>query len=543
LGLVEQQDMRGANVAREIPGASKFPVSAISVLVITASVSLVWSHYRLLFGDEFWEMWTDRVSTIGQIIHVQRTVPVALDPLAYHILGHASIQAFGANSFALRLPALLSVLLMQVCLFVFVRRIATKRTAVFAMALPVLTYVMGYSMEGRPYGLMLGCFGLAMVCWQTAARRATKRTLALIALAVVVAVALNTQYFGILLLVPLCVAEVFRALQRKRLDIPMLTSLAAGCAGILFAVPFMKAAKEFHTSYGAGLLSLKQISWAYIWTLANHPSSMMDRVLFGVLVVTLCISFWGYWRELRGKAFLSYRPEDIYLMALAALPFFGFIIALFTSLALEPRFVIGLVIGIAALASMGLFSLFSDPRSEKVALGTLFAAIVITGGVHIWLEHKAATRMLASMDLPASIRAALVAKPTGTLNVQDLVSFGFLSLYDTDPEVRSRLRLLYSRDQEIKWNQESVTALSALHLHDFAGVQIVSYEQLAAEPGEHLVLDFAEPSIEMGKPRYWNWIGLALHQDHAQVQLLGKAFEGGANVPGDVLSVNFHPEP
>ena len=539
--LLEQRNIRGASKTGEDADTSKLPISAISLLVLTASVSLAWSHYRLLFRDEFWEMWTDRVSTIGQILHIQRTVPVALDPIAYHILGHVSIQAFGANAFALRLPALFSILLMQICLFVFVRRISTDRTAIFAMGLPVLTYVMGYSMEGRPYGLVLGCFGLAMVCWQTAARRESERTLALIALAVVVAVALNTQYFAILLLVPLCVAEVFRAYQRKRLDIPIIASLAGGSAGILLVIPFMKAAKEFHTSYGIGLLSPKQIVWAYVWTLANHPSSMLDRVLFGVLGLTLCTSLWGYWRERRGKPILSYQPEDIFLLALAALPFFGFLVALFTSPVLEPRFVIGLVIGIAALAAMGLFSLLSSDRSEKLALRVLFAAIALTGVSHIWLEHNAAKRMLASMNLQPAVRAALIARPEETLNVQDLECFAFLSLYDHDPEVHSRLRLLYSTNEEIKWNHESVTGLSALHLHDFANVRIVSYENLKAQPGEHLVLDFAEPSIRMGRPRYWNWIGFALRNDHAEVHLLGNAFQDNADVPGDLLLVNFHP--
>jgi len=290
-----------------------------------------------------------------------------------------------------------------------------------------------------------------------------------------------------------------------------------------------------------GLISPKQIIWAYVWTLANHPSSMLDRVLFGVLGLTLCISLWGYWRERRLKAILSYRPEDIVLLALAALPFFGFLLALVASPVLEPRFVIALVIGIAALAAMGLFSLLPNDRSEKLALGALFVAIVFAGAGHIWLEHNAARSMLASMNLQPAVRAALIAKPNEPLDVQDLECFAFLSLYDSDPVVHSRLRLLYSRNQEIKWNQESVTALSALHLHDFAGVRIVSYEHLAAESGEHLIVDFAEPSIRTGKPRYWNWIGLALHHDHAEVHLLGKAFQDNANVSGDLLSVNFHP--
>lgn len=172
----------------------------------------------------------------------------------------------------------------------------------------------------------------------------------------------------------------------------------------------------------------------------------------------------------------------------------------------------------------------------------LLAVIVITCGAHIWLEHKAAAQMLASMDLQPGVRAALIANSDRTVDVQDLECFAFLTFYDSDPEVHSRLRLLYSKGQEIRWNQESVTALSALHLHEFAGVEIVSYEQLRAVPGEHLVLDFAEPSIQMGKQRDWNWIGLALRQDETEVQLLGKEFQDGAHVPGDLLSVKFHPE-
>jgi hypothetical protein len=84
--------------------------------------------------------------------------------------------------------------------------------------------------------------------------------------------------------------------------------------------------------------------------------------------------------------------------------------------------------------------------------------------------------------------------------------------------------LVYSNDQEVKWNHESVIPLSAIHLHDFAHISTASYEQVAAEPGAHLFVDFARPSIRLGKPRSLNWIGLALTADHASTRLLGHAF-------------------
>jgi len=540
------QGVRGATVGGS--ASSGIPLSAVLLLLLTGSLSLVWSHFRLLFRDEFYEMWTDRVSSLGEVIAIQRTHPVSLDPLAYHVLGHASIRIFGANTFALRLPALLGVLLMQGCLFVFVRRISSERAAVFAMGFPALTYVMGYSMEGRPYGLLLACFGVTMVCWQTAARGETGRTLALVTLSLALAVALNTHYFGVLLLGPLCVAELFRTFQRKRLDVAMLTSLAAGSMAIILVLPFMKAAKAYHQAYTGGvspvvsLLSPKAIVWCYIWTFANHSGSGLDRAIFAVVAIVVCFSLWGYARRLRGKAIASYEPGEVFLIALAGLPFFGYVVALVTSPVLEPRFVIALVIGIAGLTALGLFSLCSNERREKLAVNALFVLIAFTGIAHIGLERNARREMLDSLKLQPEIRAALLAGPNQRIYIQDLETFAFLMFYESDSEVRSRIALVYSEEQEVKWNQESVISIAALYLHDFAHLSIAPYEQVAALPEEQIFIDFAQPSIRMGKQRGLNWIGLALVADHTSTQLLGHAFlamvrSGG--VMGDVLSVTF----
>src|ERR1017187_2030449 len=225
--------------------SAKLPAAAIIFLILTAAISLLWSHYKLLWGDELFVLHTDRVSSLAQLVRVQRVWPVAIDPLAYHLLAHFAIRLLGAGAFAIRLPSLLGYLLMQICLFFFVRRIAGERAAVFALAFPALTPTLYYSAEGRPYGLLLGFCALTMVCWQAATRRETKRTAALIALAMAIALVLNTHYFGVLLLVPLCAAECCRAFQRRRLDLPMLASIGAGMAGIAFTLPFLKAAAEF----------------------------------------------------------------------------------------------------------------------------------------------------------------------------------------------------------------------------------------------------------------------------------------------------------
>lgn len=102
------------------------PLSGIVFLALTAILSLLWSRSSLLAWDEYLSLWTDRLPSLAQIVHVQRNYPISLDPLFYHMVAHAAIRVFGAGPFAMRLPSLIGFLMMQVCLFFFVRRIATK---------------------------------------------------------------------------------------------------------------------------------------------------------------------------------------------------------------------------------------------------------------------------------------------------------------------------------------------------------------------------------------------------------------------------------
>ena len=141
------------------------PLAGIAFLVFTAALSITWSYCKLVWLDEFLVLTTDSTPSFSQIVHIQKAYPISLDPLAYHAVAHAAILAFGPNAFSIRLPSLVGFLVMQVCLFVFVRRIASERAAVFALAFPALTDALYFSVEGRPYSMMLGLTGLAMINW------------------------------------------------------------------------------------------------------------------------------------------------------------------------------------------------------------------------------------------------------------------------------------------------------------------------------------------------------------------------------------------
>jgi hypothetical protein len=232
------------------PGIAKCRLArvlAVVFVLLTAALGLAWSHSKLMSQDEMYAFQTYSVPTVGKLVQVQRTWPISLDPLLYPLLAHAGMKAFGAGPFALRLPALLGFLLMQVCLFFFVRNMAGERAGLLAAAFPALTATLYYSIEGRPYGLMLGLYALALLSWQAATREAGNRHRgwALAGLTAAIAATINAHYFGILLLVPVCAAEGFRTLQRRRIDWPVVVAIAVGMGSFVATWPFLKAAGEF----------------------------------------------------------------------------------------------------------------------------------------------------------------------------------------------------------------------------------------------------------------------------------------------------------
>src|SRR6201996_9538872 len=273
-------------------------LAALLILLVTAAVAFTWSHVKLLSQDEIFVLQTDGVSSLRELIHIQRNYPISLDPLVFHVLAHACTKIFGPTALALRLPSIFGFLLMQVCIFFATRVIAGSRAALIAMAFPAFTATLFYAPEARPYGLLLGFYALAFLAWQTATRRSDQRLVALVVLAIAVALTLNTHYFGILILVPLWLAELWRTVQRRRIDFAVIGSIVLGMAAIVFALPFQKAAGEFRKHYyNAGAISLRAVTQAYRSLFVNYTTQPMavQRVealllaVFALALVVLCV--------------------------------------------------------------------------------------------------------------------------------------------------------------------------------------------------------------------------------------------------------------
>ncbi len=491
------------------------------ILVLTATIALFWSQNRPLDQDEAFVLQTDSVASISKLIEVQRHYPISLDPLFYHLLGHASLQLFGATAFAIRLPSLLGYLLMQLCLFAVAKRIAGARAGIIAASIPAITATLFFAQQARPYGVLLGLGALLLLAYQHSTRD-VNRTGWLITLALSLALALNTHYFAILLLLPLYAAELARIAQRRSIDWPVVFAIVIGSAGALLTLPFQKGAGEFRKHYyNAGKVGLHAITQSYRALFINytHYTLRAQHILIGLLLVGALLFLAALWLRLRANEPSLPLAEKTFLLVLAILPFFGFLLARFVTHSIEVRYILPAILGLSVLIAIAALPLYRDGRLTVPLACALLLWIAAAGAERI---HDA--RILSAMQQPA-LQVAGAPAGDAPIYMQNMGNFDELGSHISDSSLRSRIALVYSAPLEIELAHHDTQSLTAEHMKHFTGYTITRYEDLRRQPGAHLMILYHGGG--------WNWLDLQLVRDHATITPLGPALQG------DLVSVTF----
>jgi hypothetical protein len=212
------------------------------------------------------------------------------------------------------------------------------------------------------------------------------------------------------------------------------------------------------------------------------------------------------------------------MLMLAAMPLLAYVLARVVTHSIEARFALGAIVAIAALVGVALAPWLRRDAVFHFALVALGVGIVGGGAVRIHAEQQKTAARLASLALPAEAKSALQASADGRLYVQDMGAFEEDRYYEPDADVKARMTLVYSADEEMRWNKHDTMALTAMHLRQFTGLPVVAYEAVKAAPGEHVFLM---------QHSGWDWTDQAFAEDGATVRVVGKA------MGGDVAAVRF----
>jgi len=201
----------------------------------------------------FWfdELITVYLSRLPNMRAVYRATLMGVDynPPLFHILSRLAEVPFGEGLITSRLPSIVGVWLLCVCMFAFVSKRSGPAAGSVAMLLPLLSSVRFYAYEARAYGIVLGLAALAAVSWQQLAEsRYRKAWLGLFGMSLLAAF-LNHCY-AITLLFPFGCAEAFRSWRKRRLD--RAPWVMMGCAALVASAFYVPLLRSFKQHVGAG---------------------------------------------------------------------------------------------------------------------------------------------------------------------------------------------------------------------------------------------------------------------------------------------------
>ncbi len=351
------------------------------LFVLFAIYTLAQLGYSLaspLWHDELFTFYIAQAPSLPALLDEIRRVD--LNPPLSYLLTRLSFDLFGVGTLQCRLPEIAGFALAMLAVFRFVERRAGGAFALLSACFLFASRAGELVTQARPYGLMLGCSALALLCWQVASvDDGQSHRLAAAGLFAAITALLLTHVFGLLAWACLIVAEGAQILERRRLNQARTVALLLPLLVLLLYRPLLRnhAQSAFPPSFQP---SGSDIFLFYM----GH----IDRELITLWLVAIPLLLLGGRRWLRPKAgFVLTLPEWFAVS--------GFLAA--------PLLLIGYL--------MATHGAFFDRYGVIVCLGTaiLFAVLLQwwTAGRAIAGLTAACLALLITGRLPDAIHAAV----------------------------------------------------------------------------------------------------------------------------------------
>jgi Dolichyl-phosphate-mannose-protein mannosyltransferase len=445
-------------------------IAALSVLVLYlgANALFVAAHKHLWYD----ELFTVAVARQGTPARVWSALEQCLDgqPPPFYLAEGAAAKLIPYEPVAYRMLPTIGYLLVSVCLFVFVRRRAGNMAGLIAAIIPPLSMVRLYPLEARPYGILLGCLALALVCWQRA-----DRWLWQIGLAISLALAACAHYYAPLAFVPFGLAEVASSVMRRRIRWGV---WAAFAVGILPALAFSPLLLKFKQYYGSSFWSKPGFGQIGAYdTLLNLPTGIGLGVAV-VLALTIGVVI-NRARTGDGQQ-LSETPVEELLISLGfiAFPLIVLAITMIFGGGLTERYILATVMGIAAGAAFVLARL----GRRAVLLALTFLACAFT-----WREARAVAVMVKHPPGPAvpagqaMVRDILENSPDRTLPMVISSGLTYLAIaYYSAPDYADRVFNLVDEKKALEYVHTGSIEQALVLLRQYQPLHIVPFAEFAA---------------------------------------------------------------
>jgi len=314
------------------------------ILVLFSFAYFLTTCYRAS-RKSFWsdELYTLYVSRLPDIVSGWKALTSGVDfnPPLFYLLTRLAETPFGEGHVATRLPSILGLWILCLCLFWFVSLRTSAMAGFISMLFPLVTNAYYYGYEARPHGVVLGFCGIALVCWQAALHRSC-RFWCLLGMGVALSSALLTHSYGVLVFFPLAAGELARTIRFRRVDWSVWRVFLMASVAVLVSIPLFRAVK---VHVGNGLVPGFDLLWQSYYV---HFGPAV--VVLGLLVICLGIAESIYRSEPQPNGWNHFEPEELVaILAFACLPVLAFLLARTVKGPLLDRYTISCVVGLAAL--------------------------------------------------------------------------------------------------------------------------------------------------------------------------------------------------
>jgi hypothetical protein len=362
----------------------------------------------------------------------------------------AFTQKLASNpDLGLRIPAILGGWFMLGAIFLYVRRRCSTVYAWAAVLFAMDTHACYYTVEARPYGMVMGCCALSFFAWHRATE-SRRRGWSLALLAVSLMTAGLVHAYSILLFVPLSLGELARTVRRRTVDWTIWAVFAG--AGLVYAA-YIPIAAAVHGSlkYTWARPDPDKIPESYAMIFAPMWVLLLAIILL-LAAHSLLLPASRRWTSTEPAPGRLPQHEAIALMALTLLPFAGLALGRFTGI-FTPRYVIECVAGLAIVFAVVLFRAAGGRSAFAVAVCLLSLTWEVWGFFDTAFKVDNPDLLKPLHESPHLVATYELLPKVERSSLPLVVSSGLMFLeidHYATPELAARLHLLIDRDAAIQ---------------------------------------------------------------------------------------------
>jgi uncharacterized membrane protein YdcZ (DUF606 family) len=474
-------------------------LALILVTLVYLTICFLVAH-RPLWHDELFTYYIAK-SPMAQF---RDALHLDLNPPLTYLAVRASLAVFGDSELATRVPCILAFLVGSLCLYRVVSKRLRPAYGLLAMLVFWSTPFFYFSTEARPYALVVGFFGVAMLAWQ-AAVQPRRSALSVLVLGLAVTGMMLSHFFTVFYIAPFCLAEVVRWYRSRKFDLAIWVALLLPLTILLAYIPTLKNYQASAIAVPFQASPIKVVGFFY--------RSLGDE---GVsLLVALCGAMFLVFTRYRAaperrvpiRAF-----ETAFVVGLLALPAIINFAQMRSHGAAFHRYSAPAVFAYGLLFALFMFVKTNGSRlAAAIACCVLLAGLMADRGLLILARNLLLTGKVASASPAAEPFDGV--RPDLPLVAASGLTFIEMDRY-ADPATVSRLYYLCDTELAIRYAHATIfEGFPRLKKYFPIRANIVQYPEFVAEHPHFLVLgtlDYPE-----------DWLLRRLMDIHADVELLG----------------------